>query len=188
MKRAPDMKARLRRLRWWWRLHLGGPGLAALALLLAAATLLQAVRPAIESARVVAVSASSQREQAAARLTQAHLAASQRDPREDWLDALPADGQRSVTVVKLMALLHASPLTADTADYVAEAQEPGLMRLRVTVPLNGSYGQARKLVATILDGLPNAALDGLELEQQADDDKALSGQMRLSLFFRRGAP
>jgi len=188
MKRAPDRQARLRQLAWWWRLNLGLPGLAALALLLAAAILALGVRPGIASARTLALGVSTQREQAAARLSQARLVASQRDPREDWVDALPADTRRSATVVRLMALLHASPLTADTADYVAEAQEPGLLRVRVTVPLNGSYGQARKLVAAILDGLPNAALDGLELEQQPDDDKALSGQMRLSLFFRRSAP
>jgi Tfp pilus assembly protein PilO len=187
MKRALEFKSRLRRLGWWWRQHQGGLGLAALALFLVAVALAQLVRPAIEQARVVALSDSSQSEQAASRQSLARLAASQRDPREDWLNALPEDRDLSDTVSRLLALLHESSLTADTADYVAEPQEPGLLRLRVSVPLNGSYGQARKLLAAILEGLPNAALDGLELEHQQDNRQSLSGQMRLSLFFRRSA-
>jgi hypothetical protein len=43
-------------------------------------------------------------------------------------------------------------------------------------------------VAVVLNGMPHAALDSLQLDQQLDDGTTLTGQLRMSLFFRREAP
>jgi hypothetical protein len=187
MNRSPVFKARLRRLSWWWHLNLGRLGVVAVVLSLVTAALALWVRPALMQAQAVALRNDMEREQAAARLSPAGSVAAQRDPREDWFEALPEDSGRSTIVVRLLTLLHASRVTDDTADYVAEEQEPGLLRVRVTVPVNGRYTEVRELVGRVLDRLPNAALDSIELEQQPDERQALSGQLRLSLFFRRSA-
>ena len=47
--------------------------------------------------------------------------------------------------------------------------------------------EVRRLVASLLNDLPHAALDGLDLERGADG-QTLGGVVRLSLFFRQEAP
>jgi hypothetical protein len=89
---------------------------------------------------------------------------------------------------ELLVLLGKGGVSADQAEYSAEDVEPGLVRLRVVLPVEGGYGPMRRLVAEVLNAMPYAALDVLELERSSATAVSLNGRLRLSLFFRREAP
>lgn len=106
------------------------------------------------------------------------------DPRDAAWQALPADSRRGATVAQLLRLLEAARVEVRGAQYRLEDSGAGLRRLRVTVPVRGGYAGVRSLAVTVLNRLPNAALDGFELDSD-DENAQLTGQLRLSLFFRK---
>jgi len=153
------------------------------------------------AAAAVALAVATQRlEQERSQLLQRHVAfldasvrvsagtpgSAQRDPRDALWEALPSDARRGATVAQLLKLLESAKVEVSGAQYRMEDAGAGLRRLRVTVPVSGAYGGVRSLVVNVLNGLPNAALDGFELDREPDGG-LLTGQLRLSLFFRKGA-
>ena len=56
--------------------------------------------------------------------------------------------------------------------------------MRISVPVSDSYPKLRGLIGTVLERLPNAALDTLEMEA-AGDGSVLDGRLQFSLWFRR---
>ncbi len=187
-----ERRARFNRLRWWWQQRLGWVGGLALLLLLGAALLPTVLRPAIRQAQAdllrdhVAQLDRLARQRGSPASPQRDI----RDARDVLLDSLPPVSQRGESVALLLTLLEQAQVGADSADYLAEEQPPGLIRLRVNLPMRGSYPAMRRLVATLLNRLPHAALDGMELERstEAGVGAALTGQLRLSLYFRKLAP
>ncbi len=161
-------RARINRVRWWWQRHMGWPGGLAALLLLAAAVLVWAVRPAMAATQRELLRAHVQRLDETARLQPTTAGARLRDPRDAVRDALPPENRRAESIATLLALLDKAKVAANSAEYVAEDQAPGLVRVRVTLPVEGGYGPARALIASILNELPHAALDGLELERPVD--------------------
>jgi hypothetical protein len=186
-QQASTGRARFNRLRWWWLRRMGWPGLAALLLVLVAGGLEWGVRPAIARQNAQLLHEHVARLDAAARLRASAANVGQRDPRDQLRDSLPPVSQRGESVAALLRLLEVAQLSADRAEYTAEEMEPGLVRLRITVPVQGGYGATRELIASLLNELPNAALDRVELARPAAGANKLSGQLYLSLFFRREA-
>lgn len=181
---APAWRARLNVLRAWWNTQLGPAALLAVALLLAAAWLAGWWRPAL-SAQQQALAA--QRQVLLQRTPQA-VEAAPRQTHEQWLARLPAASERGVVLARLLAVLDDAAALVEGADYAVEAQAPGLLRLRVAIPVQGRYAPLRELVARLLEALPNAALDALTLERASDPGATLRGRLQMSLFFRQEAP
>lgn len=184
-------RATANRLRWWWQQRMGWPGLAAVILLLAAAVLSWGVRPAIAARESQLLREQVMRLDATVRVTSAAsaaAAATQRDPRDLLRDSLPPVARRGETVAAVLALLEQAKVQADRAEYSVEDEAPGLVRMRVAVPVKGSYAATRDTVAKVLNALPHAALDSLMLERGATAGDELTGQLHFSLFFRKEAP
>lgn len=173
----------LRRLRWWWHRQLGWAGTAALLLLAAALLVSAALRPWAQSERRELLRAHVARLDANAR-TRGAATAPVRDPRDALRDELPALDQRGRVIADFLAVAARAHVPLPQAEYALEEQEPGLSRLRVSVPVSDSYAHVRGLIAAVLDRLPNAALDTLEMEA-AGDDGVLDCRLRFSLYFRR---
>jgi hypothetical protein len=182
------MRARANRLRWWWGQQLGWPAGLGVALLLGAAWLLLVVRPGYDSTLQALLRAHVATLDSASRGPVAVSSAGSRDPRDAMRDSWPSVAARGESIAQLVKLLEREGVVADRAEYTTEDQEPGLARLRITVPVEGRYADLRALIAAVLNGLPHAALDGLQLERQEGDASRLSGTLRLSLFFRQEAP
>ncbi len=181
------LRARANRLRWWWQRRVGWMGGLAGLLLIASAVLAGWVRPAITASQLELSRARSVRLEARARLHQA-AGSAPRNPHDTLRATLPPLDQRGASVARLLMLLEHAEVAVDSADYAAEEQEPGLVRVRANLPLKGHYGATRKLVADLLNELPHAALDALELARDGEFGEVLNGRLRLSLFFRREAP
>jgi hypothetical protein len=182
------LRAAANRLSWQWQRQLGWPGLLALALLLATAALALAVRPNLQERQHQVQRAQLARLDSSAKVADAASAAqSQRDPRDAARDQLPLVAQRGQSVSQLLRMLEEAKLTAKRGEYSVEDQAPGLVRLRVTLPVSGGYGPLRELVATLLNEMPHLALDSMDFERGADAGGLVSGHLRLSLFFRKEA-
>jgi hypothetical protein len=167
---------------------MGWPGLLALGLCAAGAVIAWVVRPAIATSRsemlrehVATLGSSAPQVPAAAN-------AAVRDPRDSLRDSLPSVASRGRVVGELLTLLATAGVSADEAEYNADEFEPGLVRLRVVLPVKGDYVPMRRFVFEILNAMPYAALDAFELERSTTDGTALTGRLRFSLFFRREAP
>jgi hypothetical protein len=181
-------RARVNRLRWWWLRRMGWPGWVALLMIVLSGVLAWAVRPAIAKAHSELLQAHVARLDKMSRERAALPAASQRDPRDQLRDSLPSVSRRGESLAVLLEILGRGEVATDRAEYVAEDQEPGLVRLRIAMPVQGAYRPNRKLIANILNAMPNAALDRVELERPNSATNNLNGQLNLSLFFRREAP
>jgi hypothetical protein len=180
-------RARFNRLRWWWRARLGWPGLLAMLLLLAGAVLAMGVRPAVQHNHVQLLQAYVARLDVVNRGRDvAAGASSQRDPRDAARDDLPPVSRRGQSISQLLRLLELGKLSVEGAEYAAEDQEPGLVRLRIALPFRGDYRATRQLIASVLNAMPNAALDTIEAERP-EAEAGLSGHLRFSLYFRREA-
>ncbi len=184
---APS-KARSNRLRWWWQLHMGWSAVAALAALIAGVALFGVVRPASQAKRNALMHEQVAKLDALAQKRTAPESADPAGAREHLHAAIPSLVKRGEVVARLLDLAGASGVTFDRAEYASVDQEPNLSRLKVTLPFGGSYAQTRSVVARLLNGLPNAALDSIEIERPSPESKALEGTLRLSLYFRKDAP
>jgi hypothetical protein len=182
------LRAQLNRLRWWWLQRMGWAGAAAAVLAVAAVVLALTVRPGIADLQRRELQAHVAQLDATVRVAAATPAGNERDPRDSVRDALPSVSRRAESIVQLLSLLDQAKVVVDRAEYTAEDTEPGLVRLRVSLPVQGSYGPARELIGNVLNTMPNAALDGLELERQPDGRDGIGGRLHFSLFFRREAP
>jgi hypothetical protein len=142
-----------------------------------------AVRPALERSRAENLRLQVQRLAALAKSRPANTS-NERDPRDAWRDGLPGWSQRSQVIRKLLAASKASRVEFERADYTSETKEPGIVHMQATLPLATSYEQVRQVMAAVLNDVPNAALDALELERSRDDPNLLTGRLRVSFFFR----
>lgn len=181
-------RARANRLRWWWQQRMGWPGVIAIALIAGGAVLAAWVRPGIDSARRELVREQVARLEALARQKAVMMVADKVDPREALRRTVPALPRRGETVAQLLELAAGAGVSVDRAEYATEDQEPNLSRLKVTMPFGGTYAQTRSVIGRVLNGLPNAALDSVEIERPSTETKALEGTLRLSLYFRKDAP
>lgn len=183
-----EARARLNRWRLAWAARMGWPGLAALALLLLALALGAVARPYLQDERDLALKRYVDRLDTSVRLAAvAASAAAAKDPRDLARENLPSVAERGHAVAKLLKLLGQPGAGVQGAEYQTEEWAPELLRLRVSLPFSGKYAALRSLVANILDELPFAALDGLDLEAP-DGTQVLEGKLQFSLFFRRERP
>lgn len=176
-------RARLNRWAWWWQHRLGWPGAVATLLLLVSLALLLVVRPSLERSRAENLRLQVQR---LAALTKSKPAenSNEPDPRDAWRASLPGWSQRGQVIRKMLVASKASRVEFERADYTTEAKEPGIVHMQATLPLSASYEQVRQVMAAILNDVPSAALDALELERSRDDANMLTGRLRVSFFFK----
>ncbi|MBK6853857.1 MAG: type 4a pilus biogenesis protein PilO [Burkholderiales bacterium] len=119
-----------------------------------------------------------------ARNAAASTATSQRDARDLARESLPGERERASVVRRVLALAEASKLRVERSDYTLQTEEPRLQRLRMTLPLGGSYMQVRRFIGQLLNRMPNVALDSLQIDRPDGASGELQTTVRLSIYFR----
>jgi hypothetical protein len=78
-------------------------------------------------------------------------------------------------------------IALDQATYAA-ANEPGLdlVRYQVTLPIQATYPQIRRFVASLLNEIPVLAVDAVALERKQPTDRHVDAQLKLTLFLPAG--
>jgi len=64
-------------------------------------------------------------------------------------------------------------------DHVQDAR---LARYEIALPVTGTYIQVRRFVATVLNEVPIASLDGIGFERKRVDDPHVEAQVKFTLF------
>lgn len=167
-----------------WRRHLGRPGALALLLLAVAATLQWQVRPLLQRD---AQRLEARRSALASAPVSRGLEGAERGP----LSAadIPSARQRGRDLELLVATAQRAGLGLERADYSLGAATAGaLTRVEATLPLTGSYAGVRRFVAEVLNELPHAALESLQLERANAQAKELQATARLVLFYSEETP
>lgn len=166
-----------------WHRHLGRPAAVALVLVATAALMQWQWRPRLvqEQARLA------QRTALLAALP-AGPAPSTSTVTAPVTDLLPTTRQRGADLEAIVDAAQRAGLGLERADYAAAAPGPGgVLRVDATLPLTGSYGALRAFVADVLNGLPHAALESLQIERANAQAAQLQATARLVLFYREGA-
>jgi Tfp pilus assembly protein PilO len=170
-------------VRWRWHRHFGVLGWVGIAALVVAGGVWFGLHlPAEEEAHRLLRAKVKQLSDA--RSAVAAASAVQRDPRDLARESLPDERERAAVVRKVLALAEANKLAVERSDYTLQTEEPRLQRLRVTLPLGGSYTQVRQFIGQLLNRMPNVALDSLQIDRPASATADLQTTVRLSIFFR----
>ena len=167
-----------------WQRHLGRPAWVALLLLASALALQTLWRPALQRD---AAQLEARRTALASAPAPRAFDASARGP----LSAadIPSARQRGRDLETLVEAAQRAGLTLERADYSLGAATAGaLTRVEATLPLTGSYAGVRRFVADVLNELPHAALESLQLERANAQAKELQATARLVLFYSEETP
>ena len=108
---------------------------------------------------------------------------------EQWLQQLPAGAQRQQRLADLLELaLRAGLGSSRTEHRLSLDAGTGLERLRVSMPVQGSYAQLRGFIEAALRADPALSLDGLKLRRADAAAAELEAELSWSLHGRAAAP
>ena len=160
----------------------GRPGLAGLALLLAAAVFLVSthlkVAAEVETLRAGLAAAQGQAPAAAAD-KRAAPAAERRE--------LPARAEMPAILRQLFAKATHARLAIDTGKYeIDSTKTSSVVRHQISFPVSGPYPQIRAFIDATLSAMPEVALSDLVLERKSIADGSVDAQIRMTVFTRSG--
>lgn len=165
-----------------WQRRFSRPAALGLIMVVTAAVLALAVAPTLnDQALDLDARVDAARRQASVRAQAAPVAA---PPRPE--NALPDFAQRSADLATLVEIAQASQVDLPRADYKLEplsASRNGLIQWRLQLPVRGSYAQLRQFVAGLLNRLPHAALENLQIERTDTQQAELQSTLDLSLYY-----
>lgn len=179
-------RAQVNAARWWAQRSLGWPAAAGLVALAGAVVAYAWWIPLLKAEH------DREGQRARLRIELPRLNEAAADPEREalhWIDALPRVDQRGQQVRLLIERAKSSGVTMERTDYAVQADTTlPISRLSVSVPVQGSYASVRRYVAGVLNDLPNAALESLQLERGDTRSDDLRATAKLLLLFRVDAP
>lgn len=158
---------------------LGWPGLAGLAgLLLAVAAVVLGQRWDAQAVRLQA-----EARELRAKARPAAMATAAPISVQQWQAALPASSTRQQRLADLLELGIRLDLNGARTEHRLSTSE-GLERLRVTMPVTGSYAQVRRFVAAALEHDPALSLDAIKLRRVSPMSADVDAELQWSLHGR----
>lgn len=158
---------------------LGWPGLAGLAALaLAVAAVLLGQRWDTQAARLQA-----EARELRAKARPAAAAASAPVSALQWQASLPPSGSRQQRLADLLELSIRLDLAGARTEHRLSASE-GLERLRVTMPVVGSYANVRRFIGAALEHDPALSLDAIKLRRVSPVATDVDAELQWSLHGR----
>ena len=158
---------------------LGWPGLTGgLALLLALALMALDERSHADAARLKAAAKTLQLRPivvAAAGAASAPLTPQQ------WVARLPPSSQRQQRLADLLDLAIQMGLQGVRTEHRLSSSD-GIERLRVTMPVSGSYAQVRRLIEGALTSDPALSLDALKIRRAYPQATEVEAELQWSMF------
>lgn len=102
---------------------------------------------------------------------------------QQWQAALPAAAQRQQRLADLLELSIRLELNGARTEHRLSTAE-GLERLRVTMPVTGSYAQLRRFIGTALAQDAALSLDGIKLRRVSPLSVDIDAELQWSLHGR----
>ncbi|EHP42905.1 hypothetical protein OR16_11653 [Cupriavidus basilensis OR16] len=98
-----------------------------------------------------------------------------------------ADSGNDIAVIFSQA--RESHLTLGSAQYqIVTEPGAGFTHYQVVLPVKDQYGTIRRFVASVLNSVPNAALQEIHVERPAVDGNVLEARIRFDLIYRASRP
>jgi hypothetical protein len=187
--KADQLRDMLLTLRFEMRRSFGLPGLLG-ALMIGAAVVAGAAIPGVESE-----THEIQDPARLARAAQAHHVVDERSAAVDAvaLDTLPelfpGFTQSADDIAAIFAQARDSNLTLGSAEYQVTTESGArFMRYQVLLPVKDQYSAIRRFLASVLNHVPNAALQEIHVERPAVDGNILDARVRFELIYRTAQP
>lgn len=119
-------------------------------------------------------------------LTGGAAPAAPRTATEAFYARFPAQVELPRVLAKLSEIASANTMNVVRADYRA-AEQPGtpLLRMNLTLPVQGNYAALHAGLAEMLDAMPEVALEALALHRVDRMGDLVEGEARLVIFARR---
>jgi hypothetical protein len=170
------MKRRITEQLYRLRDELGGMGVAALALFVAAGAFMTLVlQPLKEHNRVLAAKADIIENRAAPAVNSGEKLAA-------VYDYLRKPEQTTDWLAKLYAIGHSTGVELAQASYKSQLAPGGkLERYEIVLPLTGSYAQMREFLKRSLADIPVLSLDQISLKRENRRDGTVQAELRLTL-------
>lgn len=102
---------------------------------------------------------------------------------QQWQAALPAASERQQRLADLLELSIRLELNGARTEHRLSTTE-GLERLRVTMPVTGSYAQVRQLIGAALAHDPALSLDAIKLRRASPLSADVDAELQWSLHGR----
>jgi hypothetical protein len=102
---------------------------------------------------------------------------------QQWQATLPAAQQRQQRLADLLELSIRLDLNGARTEHRLSTSE-GLERLRVTMPVTGSYGQVRRFIGAALEHDPALSLDSVKLRRVSPMSADVDAELQWSLHGR----
>ncbi|KVC49701.1 hypothetical protein WS58_06625 [Burkholderia pseudomultivorans] len=180
---------RLLTLRFAWRRAFGLPGLAGLLMLGAAGITCAAIAGVDSDTRAMLAPSGVVRAAHGHRPVEASGTAADAIA----LDALPAlfprASQSADDIAAIFEQARDSHLTLGSAEYQMTTESGGRFeRYQVLLPVKDQYGAIRHFLASVLNHVPNAALQEIHVERPAVGSSILDARVRFELVYRSAQP
>lgn len=102
---------------------------------------------------------------------------------QQWQAALPSARDRQQRLADLLELAIRMDLNGSRTEHRLSTSE-GLERLRVTMPLTGSYAQLRRFIGAALEHDPALSLDAIKLRRAGPMAAQVEAELQWSLHGR----
>lgn len=102
---------------------------------------------------------------------------------QQWQAGLPAASERQQRLADLLELSIRLDLNGARTEHRLSTAE-GLERLRVTMPVTGSYAQVRRLISAALEHDPALSLDAIKLRRVGPMSADVDAELQWSLYGR----
>lgn len=104
-------------------------------------------------------------------------------------DLFPRFAHSADDIAVILAHARDSNLAIGSADYLVVADSGGrYVRYQMLLPVKDQYGTIRRFLASVLNGVPNAALREIHVERPAVDGNVLDARVRFELVYRTARP
>ncbi|MBN3753566.1 hypothetical protein G3N95_11500 [Paraburkholderia sp. Tr-20389] len=104
-------------------------------------------------------------------------------------DLFPPFARSADDIAAILAHASENSLTVGSAEYLVVAESGGrYVRYQMLLPVKDQYGAIRRFLASVLNGLPNAALREIHVERPAVDGSVLDARVRFELVYGTARP
>lgn len=98
--------------------------------------------------------------------------------------SLPAVSRTAEDVLALQEIAERAGVQLTAGQYRLTLAGPSLRRYEVQLPVRGAYAQIRDFTAALLDRLPHAAVQALELKRESVAVSAIDARLVIALYYR----
>lgn len=187
--KADRFADRLLTLRFEWRRAFGLPGLAGVLMLGAAAITYAAIAGVESDTRAMLAPASVVRAAPGHRRVDVRGTAADATPLDALPALFPASSQSAEDIASIFEQARDSHLTLGSAEYQMTTESGGrFARYQVLLPVKDQYGAIRHFLASVLNNVPNAALQEIHVEHPAVGSSILDARVRFELVYRSAQP